>query len=64
MSAPAPFGSILVPVDFSPASLRALDVALALRPEDGEVTVLHVIDTDLATRVWLPETEEEKEDRV
>ena len=44
-------GAILVPIDFSPGSLRALDAALALRPAEGEVTVLHVIDTDLARRI-------------
>jgi len=44
-------GAILVPTDFSPGAVRALDVALALRPPDGEVTVLHVLDTELASRV-------------
>jgi glycine betaine transporter len=43
--------AILVPLDFSPASLRALDMALALRADGGELTALHVVDTELATRV-------------
>ncbi|MBI4514501.1 MAG: universal stress protein [Deltaproteobacteria bacterium] len=43
--------AILVPVDFSPGSLRALEMAVTLRPPEGEVTALHVIDTDLAARV-------------
>jgi nucleotide-binding universal stress UspA family protein len=50
MTATAPFGAILVPTDFSPPSLRALDVAASLRPPDGEITLLHVIDTELAAR--------------
>jgi glycine betaine transporter len=39
-----------VAVDFSPASLRALDAALAWRESGADVTMLHVIDTDLAER--------------
>lgn len=44
-------GAILVPTDFSPEAVRALDLALALRAPDGEVTLLHVLDTELASRV-------------
>lgn len=51
MSKGKTFGAILVPVDFSPQSIRALEVALQLRGADGDVTVLHVIDSELATRV-------------
>jgi nucleotide-binding universal stress UspA family protein len=47
---PAP-NALLVAVDFSPASLRALDAALAWWASGADVTVLHVIDTDLAERV-------------
>ncbi len=43
--------AILVPTDFSPGAVRALDVALSLRPPEGEITVLHVLDTELASRV-------------
>jgi nucleotide-binding universal stress UspA family protein len=42
---------MLVAVDFSPASLRALDVALSWRSAEADVTVLHVVDTSLAARV-------------
>jgi len=42
---------MLVGVDFSPASLRALDVALSWRSAEADVTVLHVVDTALAARV-------------
>ena len=51
MTTSKPFEAILVPVDFSPESLRALDLALAMRPADGEVTALHVIDTELTARI-------------
>jgi nucleotide-binding universal stress UspA family protein len=51
MSHTSTLDAILVPIDFSPGSLRALDVALAFRPTGGEVTALHVIDTELASRV-------------
>lgn len=45
---------ILVALDFSPGSLRALDVALRWRGGSGEVTVLHVLDRRLAERIeWL-----------
>ena len=43
--------AILVAVDFSPASLRALDVALGWRSPEADMTVLHVVDTALAARV-------------
>ncbi|GIW44433.1 MAG: hypothetical protein KatS3mg077_1715 [Candidatus Binatia bacterium] len=42
--------AVLVPVDFSAPSRRALELALAWFPE-AEVTVLHVIDTEFAERV-------------
>src|SRR5499426_990543 len=42
---------ILVPVDFSPGSLRALDYALAMVDPGGEVYLLHVIDADFLARV-------------
>jgi len=42
---------ILVPIDFSPGSLRALDYALALVDPDGEVYLMHVIDADFLARV-------------
>ena len=37
---------ILVPVDFSPTSLNAVRVALGIAEPDGDVTLLHVIDTE------------------
>ena len=37
---------VLVPVDFSPSSINALRVALAIVSPDGDVTLLHVIDED------------------
>jgi nucleotide-binding universal stress UspA family protein len=42
---------ILVPVDFSPGSLRAVDFAASLVDLDGEIYLLHVIDADFVARV-------------
>ena len=42
---------ILVPVDFSPNSQRAFDYALSLIEPDGEIYLLHVIDTHFVARV-------------
>jgi nucleotide-binding universal stress UspA family protein len=42
---------ILVPIDFSPVSVRALDYALAMVDPGGEVYLLHVIDDDFLARV-------------
>ncbi|MFN8626973.1 MAG: universal stress protein [Candidatus Binatia bacterium] len=42
--------ALLVAVDFSVGSRRALEMALALCPE-GEITALHVVDTEFAARV-------------
>jgi nucleotide-binding universal stress UspA family protein len=47
---PAP-DALLVAVDFSPCSLRALDTALTWRSGTAEVTVLHVLDRDFISRV-------------
>jgi nucleotide-binding universal stress UspA family protein len=41
---------ILVPIDFSPGSLRALDYALAMVDSGGEVYLLHVVDADFLAR--------------
>lgn len=38
------FQRILCPVDFSPSSLRGLDLALALAGDEGSVTVLNVVE--------------------
>ena len=35
---------MLVPVDFSPCSVNALKVAIAMAAPDGDLTLLHVID--------------------
>lgn len=43
--------AMLVAVDFSVCSMRALDTALKWKPGAGEVIVLHVIDTDVASLV-------------
>ncbi len=45
------FADILVPIDFSPNSQRAFDYALALIEPEGEIYLLHVIDTDFVTRL-------------
>jgi nucleotide-binding universal stress UspA family protein len=37
---------ILVPIDFSPCSLNALRVAIAMARPKGELTLLHVIDDE------------------
>jgi nucleotide-binding universal stress UspA family protein len=42
---------ILVPVDFSPNSLDALNFALSLVEPDGEICLLHVLDADFIARV-------------
>ncbi len=47
---PARPEAILVAMDFSAPARRALDTALAWHP-GAEVTVLHVIDTELAARI-------------
>lgn len=42
---------ILVPVDFSPNSLDALNFALSLVDPEGEICLLHVIDADFIARL-------------
>ncbi len=42
---------LLVPIDFSEGSLRALDFALSLVEPGGEICLLHVIDSDFVTRI-------------
>jgi len=42
--------AVLVATDFSPSAGRALDIALGWRSAKTEVTVLHVVDTQLAAR--------------
>lgn len=41
---------ILVPVDFSDKSLRALDAAVELAGAEGQVYLLHVVDEDFVQR--------------
>jgi universal stress protein E len=41
--------ALLVAVDFSPSAVRALDLALKWYPS-GEITALHVVDTEFAAR--------------
>jgi nucleotide-binding universal stress UspA family protein len=45
------FKDILVPVDFSPGSLRAIEFAFSLIEPDGEICLLHVIDSDFITKL-------------
>ena len=42
---------ILVPLDFSPSSLRAVDFAASLLDPEGEIYLLHVIDADFVARL-------------
>lgn len=42
--------AVLVAVDFSPSSRRALELSLAWSSR-GEITALHVVDTEFAQRV-------------
>ncbi|MFI5395075.1 MAG: universal stress protein [Candidatus Binatia bacterium] len=42
--------ALLVAMDFSAGSRRALELSLALCPS-GEITALHVVDTEFAARV-------------
>lgn len=42
---------ILVPIDFSSNSQRAFDYSMSLIQPDGEIYLLHVIDTDFVTRL-------------
>src|SRR5687768_2310421 len=37
---------ILVPIDFSPCSVNALRVAMAMAAPEGDLTLLHVIDEE------------------
>jgi nucleotide-binding universal stress UspA family protein len=43
--------ALLVAMDFSPCSLRALDLALSWRGATAELTVLHVLDRGFVARV-------------
>jgi universal stress protein E len=45
------FKDILVPVDFSPGSLRAVEFAFSLIDPEGEICLLHVIDSDFVTKL-------------
>jgi universal stress protein E len=49
-SPPALPQALLVAMDFSPSSRRALDLCLLWRP-DGEITALHVVDSGFAARI-------------
>ncbi len=42
---------LLVGIDFSPPSIRALEAALRWRPPRADVIALHVIDSEEATRL-------------
>jgi nucleotide-binding universal stress UspA family protein len=52
---------ILVPIDFSSGSLRAVEFAFSLLEPEGELCLLHVIDSDFIARLseeGFAETEE------
>lgn len=40
---------VLVPTDFSPSSVNALKVAIAMAAPDGDLTLLHVIDENFVS---------------
>lgn len=42
---------VLVPFDFSPGSLRALSFAVTLVEPDGEIYLLHVVDSDFVLQL-------------
>jgi nucleotide-binding universal stress UspA family protein len=42
---------ILAPIDFSPGSLKALKYALSIIDDDGEICLLHVIDTGFISKL-------------
>ncbi len=42
---------ILVPVDFSPNAQRAFEYAMSLLEPDGEIYLLHVIDSEFVARL-------------
>ena len=43
---------ILVPTDFSAASLKSLEYALSMVSPDGEIYLLHVIDIDFLDKIY------------
>ncbi|MBO0720217.1 MAG: universal stress protein [Blastocatellia bacterium] len=45
------FKDVLVPVDFSPGSLRAIEFAFSLIDPEGEVCLLHVIDAGFVAKL-------------
>jgi nucleotide-binding universal stress UspA family protein len=49
-SVPGPPQALLVALDFSASSRRALELCLAWRP-GAEITALHVVDSEFAARV-------------
>lgn len=42
---------VLVPIDFSLGSMKALDFAISLIEPEGEIYLLHVIDSDFVARL-------------
>jgi glycine betaine transporter len=45
------FTDILVPIDFSAASLKSLEYAVSMVAPEGEIYLLHVINTDFVEKV-------------
>ena len=43
--------SLLVPIDFSPGSLRAIDFALSIAEPESEIYLLYVVDADFVARL-------------
>ncbi len=59
--------TVLVPVDFSESSIQALDHALQLVSQPGDVYVLHVLEALTAMEpgiVWTQLPDEQREDKV
>ena len=55
----APYRHLLVPVDFSPASLPSLELALRFAP-DAALTLVHALDTSVEGKLWLAGVSDEK----
>jgi nucleotide-binding universal stress UspA family protein len=51
MTKSPPPDALLVAIDFSEPSLRALDVALGWKKAEAEVTAVHVVDATLARKI-------------
>lgn len=57
-AATGPYRKVLVPVDFSPASLAALDWAVSL--QGAEILLLHVLSLPFEGKLWLAGVDDER----